>query len=337
MELTEDDFKKEIVVSQTVEIDEMSEQLVKDLSKLAPFGMKNPKPIIHVKHIPSDIRQIGQQKNHLKMQFTSEHVKVDMIGFNKGDLFPYISQDTPVSAVGELGINEWNGNTTVQLIIEDMKIDEFQLFDYRGRKKWLDLKPFELGYNHLIVDCNHPETLTNENVITFEQTDKLRQVDLLIINSLPPTLDHLERVVKQTNPQSVLVSFEVEEGTFLQSLPSRADFTWLYRYIYKYETVDMKREIHKIMKLKQWSKENIIFMVQVFLDLQFVTATSGVITINKQAEKSDLTASPTYREKLTNKEIEKTLYFSSYTELKNIFLNLLNKQEVLKEEAVYGP
>lgn len=333
-ELTEEDYKQQLEISQTVDLDNISESLVDELDKLAPFGMGNPKPMIHIEHIPVDVRQIGKQKNHLKMQFLTEQTKVDMIGFNKGNLFNFISQDTPLSAVGSLDINEWNGNKTVQLIIEDIEINEFQLFDYRGKHKWLDLTPYQEKYEYLIVDSNESEV--DHNTIPFTTDHQLTEVDLLIITSLPPTLDHLERIIRETNPESILVSFEAEHRAFLQSIPSREDFKWLYAYIFKYDCVDMKIEIPKIMKMKNWSKDTLVFMVQVFIDLEFVTADNGVVVINKQASKSDLTTSSIYREKMEQKEIEKLLYYSSYSELKTIFLKILERESVSKEEVVHG-
>lgn len=335
-ELTEEQFRQEITICQTVPITEVNEGLVNEFRKLAPFGMSNPKPIIHLEQTPTDIRQIGQQKNHLKMQFEHDHSKVDVIGFNKGNLYHYISKNTPVSAVGSLGINEWNGNTTVQLVVEDMMINEFQLFDYRGRENWLDLTTYTSYYDRFLI-VSEKQDNQNENYITFNTDNfQLEEVDLLVISTLPSTLKELERITKLTNPNSVLVNFEVNDQAFLQSIPSREDFKWLYSYLFKYERVDMKTEIKKIMQMKRWTKDNIIFMVQVFLDLQFVTAQSGIVEINKQAQRSDLTASPTYEKKMKQNEIEKLLYLSSATELKNIFLQWLNKEEVPKEDAIYG-
>src|SRR5690606_9863309 len=59
---------------------------------------------------------------------------LDGIGFGFGNLYYAISPNTPLQVVGELGINEWNGNRKPQIMIQDMRIEEWQLFDYRGRK-----------------------------------------------------------------------------------------------------------------------------------------------------------------------------------------------------------
>src|SRR5699024_3716309 len=115
---------------------QINEQLIAEVGKIAPYGMGNPKPVFKMDHIPSDIKQIGSKRNHLKMLFSEEGVTLDRIAFGMGNLFHRISRNTKVTVVGELGINEWNGNRKPQMMIQDMKINEWQLFDYRGRKNY---------------------------------------------------------------------------------------------------------------------------------------------------------------------------------------------------------
>src|SRR5699024_12224521 len=74
-------------------------------------------------------------KNHLKIHFNNADAKLEGIGFGMGHLCDYIAQETPVSIVGELGINEWNGNRNVQMMMRDLQVDEWQMFDHPGKKQ----------------------------------------------------------------------------------------------------------------------------------------------------------------------------------------------------------
>src|SRR5699024_10857074 len=134
-QLKEDDYKQEIKPIMKITIHDMTEHFVEQINMLAPFGMENEEPVFHIEEIPTQIRQIGQQKNHLKIQFKEETHVVDAIGFQFGHLFYFISEHTIVSIVGKLQINEWNGNKTVQLLMEDIAVFEWQLFDYRSKKQ----------------------------------------------------------------------------------------------------------------------------------------------------------------------------------------------------------
>ena len=51
------------------------------------------------------------------------------------ELVTYADQITPnvkLSVVGDLQVNEWNGNKKPQLLVRDILSDEWQLFDLRG-------------------------------------------------------------------------------------------------------------------------------------------------------------------------------------------------------------
>src|SRR5699024_9578623 len=175
------------------------------------------------------------------------------------------------------------------------------------------------------------EDSSEENVIQFDSDiSTIDEVDLLVVSDLPPKLADLERIVQTTQPNSILVNFELEKSVYLESMPTRDDFKWLYAYVFKHESVNMKERIQQIMKMKRWTKEDIVFMVQVFIDLDFVKADAGVVEINKSAPKSDLTASPTYQEMIEQKEIEKLLYYSNYEQLKGLFLQWINSVKTPK-------
>src|SRR5699024_1362789 len=153
-----------------------------EISQLAPFGMSNPKPVFHLKGIPTDVRQIGSLKNHLKFQFKQNGINIDGIGFGIGDLYPHISPQTPVSVIGELSINEWNGMRKPQLVIQDMQITEWQLFDHRGKTNH-DLLSYVKDHEKTLIVCNDPSRIPQQLVnlipqITYDTSkDRLEEVD----------------------------------------------------------------------------------------------------------------------------------------------------------------
>src|SRR5699024_4011965 len=66
-QLSANDFRQMIEINQTLPIKEINETLINEIDKLAPFGMKNPKPLIEIKAVPFEAKQIGAKKNHLKL------------------------------------------------------------------------------------------------------------------------------------------------------------------------------------------------------------------------------------------------------------------------------
>src|SRR5690625_1650693 len=342
-QLSSEDFKQEITISQKVKIEHLTEQLVETISQFAPFGMKNEEPIFHVEAIPSQIRQIGQENNHLKMQFKCDNQVVDAIGFQMGHLFYFLSDRAKVSIVGKLQMNEWNGIRTVQMMLEDIAVNEWQLFDYRGKQQDKNLLPYMSFYKENLVVVNSNDQLDQFNhlehvqVITYESdVSTLEKAEILYIYDLPYDLTVLQNIVKQVNPSCIHISYTVTEDAFLQTVPNRTEFKWLYGFIFKHSPIHLKEDIPKIMQMKQWTKEKIIFMLKVFLDLQFIMIENDVIYINKDVQKTELQNSRTYQYRLQQSEIEKTLYYSTYQELKQWFENYLvigetNREEVLHE------
>src|SRR5699024_6993317 len=195
-QLTPEDFRQVIHISKTLAVSEISETLIDEMDKLAPFGMSNPKPVFHIKSVPADVRQLGNQKKHLKIQFQDDSAKLEGIGFSMGNLFDHISPKTHVSVVGELGINEWNGNKKVQIVMQDMQIDEWQLFDHRGKKR-VDLSPYISNNDrrHMVLYEQIPDNLTvsiPENVkhITYDtDLNEIPVTDVLYLFDLPNDLN----------------------------------------------------------------------------------------------------------------------------------------------------
>jgi single-stranded-DNA-specific exonuclease len=338
-QLSEEDFKQEIKISKTLEIPEISESLINEIDQLAPFGMANPKPVFQVKQIPTDIRQLGNNKKHLKLQFKQDTVQLEGIGFGLGDLYPHISKQTNIAIVGELGINEWNGIRKPQIVIQDLRIDEWQLFDHRGKKQ-IDIAPYRINSASDAAVCTQlsdriPEDM---NIITYD-TDiaTLGHMESLFIFDLPPRLEQLQDLIKKTNPSCIHACFYVEDSTYLQVFPSRDDFIWLYAWIRNRKTIDLNKEIQLLMNARGWTKDRIHFMSNVFFELEFVKIESGIISLNTNPAKSDLHDSVLYQQRLKQADIEKTLYYSNYKELKGWFSSCWEDVKAPKEEArTYG-
>src|SRR5690606_12624341 len=273
------------------------------------------KPVFEITEVPIEIRQIGSTKKHLKFQFRKEGTQLDGIGFGFGDLYPFISSNTEVTLAGELSVNEWNGMKKAQIMIADMKIDSWQLFDYRGKRN-MSIKPIP---NHTILVISNGDNEYHPSILHrhYNEYDYPEEVDILYICDLPPTLKDLKKIIEDTNPKMIYVNYKIEDSAYLTSFPTREEFIWFYALIKKRANIDLKRELKAIMNMKGWSKDRIIFISQVFLDLGFVSIENGVITYNSNPMKRELTDSPTYQERLNRIQVEKTLYYSNYEELRN--------------------
>lgn len=117
----------------TVAVDDVTIDVLKEIEELSPFGVENAKPKVLIDDVKlADIKRIGSDSSHLKFQFAGEEKTLDGIAFRKGDLFEHITPQASVSAVGTLSINEWNGRVKPQLIVDDLAVKQWQLFDWRS-------------------------------------------------------------------------------------------------------------------------------------------------------------------------------------------------------------
>lgn len=337
----DEEMKQIIDIDFHLDICDLTEELYKDLAKLAPFGMGNPKPIFKVTDRPVEIRQLGQAKDHLKFQFRRENKIVEGIGFGFGKFYPYISPQVQISIVGEFGMNEWNGYRTPQIILKDFAVRTWQLFDYRGKHSFPLEEYLSFYTSHLILstervdDANSMEGM--QVIDYFAQQETLKSIDALFIFDLPPTLSHLERIVLRTKPKNIYLCMHIEESNYLQTFPTRKDFKWLYALLYRHQTIDLTRDLKYIAELKQLSKQTLMFMIDVFLELGFVTKKDQMLLIQKNPTKKDLEQSERYQKMKNDRLVEQTLYFSTYTSVRKWFEKFyVNVHTPSKEEINNG-
>lgn len=335
------DLKQELIVNQKLDVAHLTEQLVDEINLLAPYGEGNEEPLFLLEAVPTQVRQIGQHQAHLKIQFQSENGLVEAIGFGFGHVAPFISGHSTVSIVGSLSINEWNGHRTVQLIMKDIAVNEWQLFDYRGKQRIVNIEPFLIEESRHVLICNEKTNVAP--YASFEQLHiasydddplTLPKAHILFIYDLPDQLDRLTEVIQATNPNSIHVSYHVQDSAFLFAIPNRDQFKWLYGYIKKYEPIYLQIDLPKIIQLTKMSKEAIIFMIKVFHDLQFIHVKQNVLTINDDAPKANLEQSITYQNYVEKKKIEQILYYSTYNELKEWFKQ--HAVNTIEEEKFHG-
>lgn len=328
--LTEKDWQKSIHVDLPVTLNEVSLEAIEDLQQMAPFGTGNPAPEFMIEDVNlQNIKKIGASGDHLKLTAVSADAdkELDCIGFGMGGFYPQISPLSKLSAVGKLGINEWNGRSKPQFIIKDLKIEEWQLFDFRGDKK-LWTNEYLKKLNSCLVVMFQPETEKHTALMpghwkvfrAYEDNGNLEAVsgakDILFID-LPGAAGELEEILGSCAAiERLYAAFIHEKDHFFQTVPSREQFKWLYALFLKRRKFDLNESGAELAKYKGWTENTVHFMCQVFFELEFVKINNGVIEITSQPIKKDLTESFTYQRHIEQSRLENELYYSSMRELK---------------------
>ena len=135
-EVRDEDLMQEISLDGMVELHELSEDVVVEIEKLAPFGSANPEPLLGLAGT-----RITQSKivgdNHLKMTLKQKNSVGNAIGFNLADsvqdLLAGARKDTRNNSLSQQlsGIkfdvactpfmDKWNGKNNVKLKVKDIK------------------------------------------------------------------------------------------------------------------------------------------------------------------------------------------------------------------------
>lgn len=323
--LTKDDFVPKIEIEAEIGLADLNFSFPEQINMLAPFGMGNPKPIFQINDVQIDsIRRIGSKLNHLKLIGIKDEQSFDMIGFQLGELANQLASKSTVSVVGEIEINEWNGHKKIQLVLKDIASNEVQIFDYRGNKNWQQLNDQIVLENIAILsfkDFVH-EIPSQIPVINFEKEtiiNRLTNIENIILIDLPKNIDDLIYVLQNKRFNIIYVCFQNDSSYYFEQIPSREQFKVLYATLYKNKSI-FEHQKQQLADAKKWTLSQLDFMLNVFLDLNFVTIKNGEIIIQKDAKQQPLTNSKTYQQRLKDIEIEKILYYSHFDDLKQWML-----------------
>ncbi|MFG6148409.1 single-stranded-DNA-specific exonuclease RecJ [Halobacillus sp. B23F22_1] len=334
--LSDDDYHQVLNVEMNVDMEEVTLEQIQEINKLRPFGMGNPKPLFHIKEKAKEIRLIGSRQNHLKLMFKKNQKKLDGIAFGMGDLYTRISPASELEVIGELGINEWNGRQNVQIMIKDLKVQTWQLFDFRGSKHLEKKLGFPNDQHVVALTFNNAQNAPHElPVINGKEIESFQSFPLhgLVLLDLPPSLAQLSHVVQRLAPDNIYACYQVEDSAFFTSWPTRDHFKWFYGMLMKRQSFNLNKDRELLSARKGWNGDMINFISQVFFELGFVKIKDGLVTIESKPQQKDLTESTIYQERKEQLAVEQALYYSTYKELKDWF----NQQrEPIKEEVFNG-
>lgn len=123
--LTEDMLHPEVEIDLEITLDEITDKLLRLLKQFAPHGPHNMTPVFCARGVLDTgfVRIVGN--NHLKLELFqpgTQLQKVQAIGYDKGDFLHFFQRKIPMDIVFKIKENEYRGVTTMQLVIEDVRV-----------------------------------------------------------------------------------------------------------------------------------------------------------------------------------------------------------------------
>jgi len=113
----------EITIDASLELSDINPKFFRIIQQMGPFGPQNMKPVFTTTSVRDNGygKTVGSDKTHLKLNiiYGADQKTYNAIGFGMGDKMKFIENDFDIAY--SLDENEWNGNTSIQLLLKDLK------------------------------------------------------------------------------------------------------------------------------------------------------------------------------------------------------------------------
>ena len=270
--------KSSLEVQGSLQFDQISLETIRSLEKLSPYGMDNPKPhFLLTDYQVEQARSMGKDNSHLKLKLVQNGQALDAVYFGHGsESLEFEQSDTEL--VGTLSSNTWNGTTTVQLMVADARVNGVELLDIRSRQ-------VELPKNTIRFVHNEVKNGTIEEVLIIEEapTDK-------------DALSALTELIHEQDFELIYFKNTIKKNYYLTGAGTREQFARFYKAIYQYPEFDIRFKLKDLANYLKIPDILMVKMIQIFEELNFVTIDNGMMSVNKAAEKRDISESNIYQE-----------------------------------------
>lgn len=114
----------EIKIDTKIDLKEITPKFYRILNQFRPYGPQNMSPVFMTENLKDTGygKCVGEDDKHLRITVTQPQAdKIVCIGFGLGDKLNMISNKKPFKAVYSIDENHWNGKTSLQLKLRDIK------------------------------------------------------------------------------------------------------------------------------------------------------------------------------------------------------------------------
>lgn len=123
--ITDDMLVREMDIDVAINFNEIDQRFFSILQQFAPHGPGNMTPVFSTDNVVDTgwAKIVGT--NHLKLElFQADNptVKFHAIAFDKGDFLPFFQKKMPLNVCYSVSENHYNGKTTLQLVVRDIRL-----------------------------------------------------------------------------------------------------------------------------------------------------------------------------------------------------------------------
>ena len=269
--------KNNLRLDEDLDIEALTIETVKNFERLAPFGMDHQKPVFYIRDFQvENARTMGAGNAHLKLKISKGSANFEVVAFGKGSLATEFAQVKDLELAATLSVNQWNGQTALQLMMVDARVDGVQLFNIRS-------KSVELPEGVPVLDFTSdlPEMLSSPAIV---------------VKNIPEDLSLLKQVLQEQDFSAIYFKNDIAKAYYLTGYGTREQFAKLYKTIYQFPEFDIRYKLKDLSAYLKIEQILLVKMIQIFEELGFVTIENGVMKVNKDAAKRDIAESHIYQQ-----------------------------------------
>lgn len=239
------DLKPFVNIDLMLEASDVTTDLVEEISKLEPFGAMNPSPIFAMNNLKVKQKKLmGSDSSHLRLVIGKDAYEFTSIWWQKGDIG--LSSGDTLDIAFHPQINEFNGNISVQLIIDDIHSDSlkeeeiqpqtnYKIYDNRAKSGILPsvndyIKSSKLNIRIFAESKQVLDTVKPFKEIaskTFTRQD-VPKCDVVMFFDYPADRQTLENILEKAQPKGLhFMSYEpkvLDEQEFLKTFTGMLKF-----------------------------------------------------------------------------------------------------------------
>lgn len=306
-----------------LDLKELSVETVQELNKLQPFGNGNERPVIVCEDvIVVQNRKVGATGDHLKLVVEQNEKQLDIISFRNGNLSDYLFEQQQISVAGYVEVNEWNGLSKAQMQMIDLEIPGPILVDARINK--LSAEHFEeenVDYIFYTTE-NYEKAIEviskSSNAILLENAQEaaaFRSQKKMVIVDCPTSIELFNATLDENVDIPVDCYFYKEEHLYLTGVPTRAEFSKVYKFFAAQKAIDLQKNGHHMIAYLKMEANKVFLIVKVFLEAKFVIIENGLLKIVKDPNKINLEETASYQNAIKQFEAEELFIYSSFKEI----------------------
>jgi single-stranded-DNA-specific exonuclease len=111
----------EIQIDAEISFADISEKLFNIMKQMEPFGPENMRPVFVARGVVDTGHSRILKENHLRFVVKQNGTTLTGIGFNLSAKFDIVQSKEPFDLVFTIDLNEWNGSTSIQLKVMDLR------------------------------------------------------------------------------------------------------------------------------------------------------------------------------------------------------------------------